>query len=164
MRSTDDDTHPARGGLSWDECLAGMEFVTSRRTVYETDLVNYVNGMGFLEPLFVDAEHLKGTSFTGRLIPALLTLSIAEGLVIQTGMLHSTAVALLSIEMTAVQPAYVGDTLSVRVTIAESRPTSKGPDRGVVTSRNQVVNQSGRTVLEYTPRRLIRGRAAPVAG
>ena len=51
---------------------------------------------------------------------------------------------------------YVGDTIGVTVEVIEQRPTSKG-DRGLITTRNEVVNQRGEVVLVYTPVRLTRG-------
>ena len=51
---------------------------------------------------------------------------------------------------------YVGDTIGVIVEVTEQRPTSKG-DRGLITTRNEVVNQRGEVVLVYTPVRLTRG-------
>ena len=43
--------------------------------------------------------------------------------------------------------------------VIEARTTSKG-DRGLVRSRNRVINQHGHDVLVYTPLRLLRRRAA----
>jgi len=54
-------------------------------------------------------------------------------------------------------PVYVGDTISVIVEVTESRPSKSG-GRGVVTTRNTVVNQRDETVVTYTPVRMIRGR------
>ena len=50
-------------------------------------------------------------------------------------------------------PVYVGDTIGVIVEVIEQRPTSKG-NRGLVTTRNEVVNQRDEVVLVYTPVRL----------
>jgi acyl dehydratase len=56
-------------------------------------------------------------------------------------------------------PVYLGDTIDVTVTLAERRETSK-PDRGLVTTRNAVRNQSGQPVLEYLATRMLRRRPA----
>ena len=47
-------------------------------------------------------------------------------------------------------PVYVGDTISVVVEVTEARPSKSG-GRGVVTTRNIVVNQRDETVLTYQP-------------
>lgn len=145
-------------GLTWEEMTVGMSLRTANRTVTETDLINFVTHLGFTEPLFLDKDHAAAANYEGRLVPGALTYSIAEGLVMQTNVLHGTGMAFIHMELDALQPVYVGDTLHCRVEITESRATSG--DRGVVTSRNVVVNQRGEEVLVYTPVRIIRGRGA----
>jgi len=135
----------------------GRRFQTARRTVTETDLINFITLGGFTEPLFWDATHAASAGYTGRLVPGALVYTIAEGLVLQTNMLHGTGMAFMGMQLDVKAPVYVGDTLSVDVEITESRPSRK-PGRGVVTSRNRVRNQRGEEVLVYTPVRLIRAR------
>ncbi|HLF40634.1 MAG TPA: MaoC family dehydratase N-terminal domain-containing protein [Acidimicrobiia bacterium] len=132
-------------------------FRTAGRTVTETDLVNFVTLFGFTEPLFWDARHAVSAGYTGRLVPGALTYAIAEGLVLQTNVLHGTGLAFLHMALDVKRPVYVGDTLEVVVEVTEARP-SRQEGRGVVTTRNTVFNQRGEDVLLYTPVRLIRGR------
>jgi acyl dehydratase len=150
-------------GLTWEEMTVGSSFRTSSRTVTETDLVNFVTHLGFTEPLFTDAHHAAEGNYTGRLIPGALTYCLAEGLVLQTNVLHGTGLAFMHMELDVRRPVYVGDTIEVIVEVTESRPSSQ-PGRGVVTTRNTVVNEHGVGVLEYTPVRLIRGRDFRPAG
>ncbi|MGP4005172.1 MaoC family dehydratase [Streptomyces sp. 4N124] len=144
-------------GLTFEEMPVGQTFRTARRTITETDLVNFVTWGGFTEPLFWDASHAADGGYTGRLVPGGLTYCIAEGLVLQTNVLHGTGLAFLHMELTVKGPVYVGDTLYAVVETTDSRPSSK-PGRGVVTSRISVRNQRDEEVLVYTPVRLIRGR------
>lgn len=152
-----DQVEPLVRGLTFEEMTVGQMFRTARRTVTETDLVNFITWGGFHEPLFWDGSHAAEGGYTGRLIPGGMTYCLAEGLVLQTNVLHGTGLAMLSMEMTVRGPVYVGDTLCAIVTTTGSRPTSKG-GRGVVTSRISVRNQRDEEVLVYTPVRLIRGR------
>jgi acyl dehydratase len=144
-------------GMTWEDMTVGSIFRTSRRTVTETDLVNFVTHCGFNEPLFTDASHAAEGNYTGQLIPGALTYCLAEGLVLQTNVLHGTGLAFMHMELDVRRPVYVGNTIEVVVEVTESRPSSQ-PGRGVVTTRNTVVNEHGDYVLEYTPVRLIRGR------
>ncbi len=144
-------------GLTYEEMPVGQAFRTARRTITETDLVNFVTWGGFTEPLFWDASHAADGGYTGRLVPGGLTYCIAEGLVLQTNVLHGTGLAFLHMELTVQGPVYVGDTVHAVVETTDSRPSSK-PGRGVVTSRITVRNQRDEDVLVYTPVRLIRGR------
>src|SRR3954468_5754154 len=144
-------------GLTYEEMPVGQVFRTARRTITETDLVNFITWGGFNEPLFWDASHAADGGYTGRLVPGALTYCIAEGLVLQTNVLHGTGLAFMHMELTVNQPVYVGDTLYAVVETTGSRPSSKG-SRGVVTSRIGVRNQRDEEVLVYTPVRLIRGK------
>ena len=149
---------PLLRGLTWEEQVVGLSFRTARRTVTETDLVNFITGVGMNEPLFVDATFVEEqTAYTGRLVPGALTYSIAEGLLMQTGVIHGTGMAFLRMELEVKGPVYVGDTIEVVVEVTESRETSK-PGRGLVTTRNRVLNQRGEEVLVFTPVRMIRGK------
>src|SRR4051795_8220250 len=136
-------------GLTYEEMPVGQVFRTARRTVTETDLVNFVTWGGFTEPLFFDASHAADGGYTGRLVPGALTFCIGEGLVLQTNALHGTGLAFMSMELSVKRPSYVGDTLHVVVEVTESRKATTG-ERGVVTTRNTVRNQRGEDVLEYT--------------
>jgi acyl dehydratase len=87
----------------------------------------------------------------------MMTFAYAEGLVLQTNALHGTGIAFMHSDLDITAPVYVGDTISVVVEVTEARPSKSG-GRGVVTTRNTVVNQRGDIVLTYQPVRLIRGR------
>lgn len=54
---------------------------------------------------------------------------------------------------------WVGDTIHVQCEVIERRTSSKA-GRGLVRTRNSVVNQRGETVLIYEPLRLMRMRTA----
>jgi acyl dehydratase len=136
----------------------GSRFRTAARTVTETDLVTFVNLTGFIEPLFRDASFAATAGYRGRLVPAALTFGLAEGLVIETNVIHGTGMAFLSMDFSVKGPVYVGDTLHVVVEVLESRGASSG-ERGIVTTRNTVRNSEGGDVLVYTPVRMIRGAA-----
>ena len=68
------------------------------------------------------------------------------------------AAALLGVEeMKIPAPLRCGDTVQVKVKVLAKRETSK-PDRGIVTSEQQVINQKGEILLQYTVNRMIRRR------
>jgi acyl dehydratase len=143
-------------GLTWEQMTVGSSFRTASRTVTETDLVNFVALGGYNEPLFYDAEHATAAGYRGRLIPGGMVYFLAEGLILQTNVLHGTGLAFMHMELDIRSPTYVGDTLRVIVEVTESRASSK-PGRGVVTSRCSVRNQRNQEVAVFTPVRLIRG-------
>jgi acyl dehydratase len=111
-------------GLTYEEMPVGQVFRTARRTITETDLVNFVTWGGFTEPLFWDASHAADGGYTGRLVPGGLTYCIAEGLVLQTNVLHGTGLAFLHMELTVQGPVYVGDTVYAVVETSGTRTSS----------------------------------------
>ncbi len=145
-------------GLCWEDMPVGYQFKTVGRTITESDLVNFINTSGMTEVLFTDktyaAEHAPAR---GRLIPGALVFSIAEGLLVQSS-LQGTGLAFLKMEFEVKCPTFTGDTIHVEVKVMESRATSRVPGRGLVKTRNHVVNQKGEVVIIYTPLRLQAGR------
>lgn len=157
MPDSHDDVPLLGQGLTWEDMTAGSSFRTASRTITESDLMSFVHLAGFNEPLFYDASHAAGGGYTGRLVPGALVYVLAEGLILQTNVLHGTGLAFMHMEFSVKAPTYVGDTLRVVVTTTESRASSR-PGRGVVTSRCTVLNQHRTEVAVFTPVRLIRGR------
>jgi acyl dehydratase len=152
------DAVPLIRGQTWEEMTVGLIFRTGARTITESDFIAFITLCGFNEPLFWDARHAESAGYSGRLIPGALTYAIAEGLVIQTHVLHATGVAFMHMELDVQRPVVVGDTIEVVVEVIESRAASK-LNRGVVKTQNTVLNQRGEGVLTYCPVRLIRGHS-----
>ena len=144
-------------GLAWDELEVGYRFRTVGRTVTEADLVSFISITGMLEVLFTDTEYLaEHGPMTGRVVPAALAYTFAEGLLVQSTMQH-TGLGFLHMDLDVKGPTFVGDTIHVECEVTQVRPTSKG--RGLVRTRNEVVNQRGDTLLVYHPLRIMASRA-----
>ena len=147
-------------GLSFDDHKIGATYQTLGRTISETDIVNFVNTAGLIEPLVMDMEYVKTQSVFGtRAAPGTLTFAISEGLVIQTGLIHGVAMAWLGGEVKVVAPVLAGDTIRVEVEIVDKRETKKA-DRGIVTYKHRVFNQRGETVMELRLQRMIKRKPA----
>jgi len=151
------DAEPLVRGNTYEEMVVGSRFRTAARTVTETDLVNFITLFGFNEPLFWDARHAASAGYRGRLVPGALTYCMAEGLLLQTHVLHGTGLAFMGMQLDVRKPVFVGDTIFAECEVLESRRASSGA-RGVVTTRVTVYNQDDEVVLVFTPVRLIRGR------
>jgi acyl dehydratase len=142
-------------GFFWQDLQAGQRFQTLRRTVTETDLVNFISVTGMLEAIFIDANYPHG-AMKGRPVPAALTYSIIEGFILQT-MIQNTGLAMLEMSQKVHGPVQVNDTIYATVEVTNVRPTSKN-GRAVVTSNIEVLNQRDEKILTYTATRLLAGR------
>ncbi len=146
-------------GFYWNDLKVGDRFRTVNRTITEPDIVNFIGVTGMVETLFTDlsfGEHHG--AIRGRVVPAACTYTIIEGLLCQATM-QTTGLALLEVEKKVLKPVLAGDTVHAEVEVIAVRPTSKG-DRGIVTTRNDVVNQRGETVITYRAVRMMAGRPA----
>jgi 3-hydroxybutyryl-CoA dehydratase len=149
-------TPPLLGqGFHFQDLEVGQQFQTFRRTVTETDLVNFISVTGMLEMIFIDAEGAAG-AIGGRPVPGALTYTLIEGFILQT-MIQGTGLAMLELTQKIHLPVRVGDTIHATVTVTGIRPTSKG-NRAVVDSEVLVYNQRKELVMTYTARRLLAGR------
>lgn len=152
-------------GMTFEEFHPGERFATGRRTVTETDIIQFVCLAGLYEPLFMDAEYIREESLFGeRIAPGSLTFSMAEGLTVQTGIIHGTGMAFVGLErMQLFAPVKVGDTIQVEIEVLQTKEV-KSRGGGIVQFRQRVRNQRGETIMEYNVSRLIRGARPEKAG
>src|SRR5262249_19026304 len=131
----------AAGPVHYEGFGVGDRYETLGRTVSDYEILSFVTLAGFTEPLFMDLDDIQRESvFKTRVAPGVLTFALAEGLTLQTGILHGTGLALLSYDVRVLGPVLAGDTIRVEIEVLDKRETRK-PDRGVVTFRHRVVNQ-----------------------
>ena len=145
-------------GITFEGFHPGDRFTTGRRTVTEHDILQFVGLVGLTEPLFLDLEYIrKETLYGERIAPGSLTFGMAEGLTVQTGIIHGTGLAFVGIDrMKLFGPVKVNDTIQLEIEVLDTKPV---PARGggIVRYRQWVKNQRGETVMEYDVARLIRG-------
>jgi len=144
-------------GKYWQEIELGLSGRTLRRTVTETDLVNFISVTGMLEAIFIDAEY-PHAAIPGRLVPAALTQCLIEGMLFQT-VIQGTGLALLEVALKAHAPVRVNDSIWATLETLEVKPTSKN-NRAIVTSDIKIYNQRDELVVSYVVKRLVAGRPA----
>src|SRR5687767_2011647 len=122
-------------GLHFEDFSVGRRFRTVGRTVTESDVMNFVNTTGFTEVLFTNLEFLATHSdIKGRVAPAALVFSFAEGLLVQATLQH-TGYAFLEMNLKVEKPTLVGDTIHVDCEVIEARRSKSRPTRGLVRTR-----------------------------
>jgi acyl dehydratase len=111
------------------------------------------------QPFHVDLEAAAASVFGG------LTASGFHTVAIQGALIHSSPEAEAAVmaglgwdEVRFSNPVRPGDTLSVRFTCLDARPSSSKPDRGIVRNKVEVLNQDGQIVLSSVHNLLMRRR------
>ncbi len=144
-------------GFYWQDMAVGQSYRTFGRTITETDIVNFISCTGMLELLFTNEVYRQTESaIKGRLSPGALVFSMAEGLTI-AGTIQGTGMAFLGMQLDIKGPTFAGDTIHVEIEVIEQRAASQG-NRGLVRTKNTVVNQRGDIAMIYSPLRMMKGR------
>lgn len=141
----------------WDSLATGDRLRSPGITVTEAHLVQWAGLTGDWVSLHLDEEYAAQTPLGQRIGHGPLTLSVALGLMTQTGY-FSNVVAWLGLDsVRAVKPVFIGDTIHVEATVSQARETSKA-DAGLWTIDYVVVKQDGSTVMTFSSSFLIKRR------
>ena len=125
------------------------------------DIVAFAGLSGDYNQLHVDQQFAEKTIHGGRIAHGMLVLSILSGLSTRTPLMQGlgeTIVGLVNLECRFRKATRIGDTIRVRLTVAELKPTSKG-GRGIVVLNREAINQADEVVLESVWSLMVRTRA-----
>jgi len=152
----------SRRGLYFEEFAEGMTIQTRGRTITEADIVNFAGVSGDYNPMHTDAEYSKNHEYKARVAHGVLVFSVATGLAYQQGFIEGTVIAFTSFEMKLRKPVFIGETISVTVTVSKLRamPSAGG---GFVFFDVKVTNQNGDVVEKGEWTILVRSDPAKIA-
>ena len=128
-------------GLYFEEFSVGQSVKTAGRTISEDAIFSFAGLTGDYNQIHTDAVFASKTQFGQRVAHGLLGMSIAVGLIMQTGLLEGTVLAFREInEWKFVKPFFIGDTIHALLSISEI----KGLPRigaGALIASVEVLNQ-----------------------
>jgi acyl dehydratase len=117
---------------------------TTGRTVTETDIILHAGQTGDLFPHHMDEEWCKTQPFKKRIAHGTLIFSIAIGLT--AGVINEVAMTYGYDRLRFIRPVFIGDTISVKVSIKEKREHKK-PGAGLVVELVEAYNQRQELVM-----------------
>ena len=142
---------------NFDEIEIGEEHETPAITVTDWHVMNFAAiSMDFFE-LHTNEEYASKTQFGRRVAHGLLGLAIADGLKHRSSF-QIDAIASLDWSWEFSGPIFIGDTIRARLRVADKRPSSSKPDRGVVTVDYEVLNQDDQVVQRGTNKVMVHKR------
>jgi acyl dehydratase len=107
----------------------------------------------------LDKERAKKSAFGGLIASGWHTASMAMRLIVDHYLSEVSSEGSPGIdELRWLRPVRPGDQLSVRVTILDARPSRSRPERGIVRSHIETLNQDGEIVMHLTSTIFIRCR------
>lgn len=129
-------------GLYFEEFSVGQTVKTAGRTISEDAIFSFAGLTGDYNQIHTDAAFASKTQFGQRIAHGLLGMSIAMGLIMQTGLLEGTVLAFREInEWKFVKPFFIGDTAHAVLRIAETKPLPRIGGGSLIASV-EVCNQS----------------------
>ena len=138
-----------------------QKFVSSGRTITETDLVSYAALGGDWTEVHTNREYAAEQTFGERVAHAPLTFTVSLGLIYRCGFLERTVDAFLGMEeMSFPNPVSVDDTVSMEITVVTTRKLDSRDDVGFVKMDTEMTNQRDETVFEGDMQFFIKRRAA----
>ncbi len=134
-------------GLTFDQFNLGDVFASPARTVTEADVVNFAGLSGDFNPLHVDETFARTTPAGGRVAHGMLVAAMATGMANWLGVFEGTTLALMEQVIQYKAPVKPGDTIHLELRVADKKPSSSKPDRGVIAFETEVCNQDGQPVV-----------------
>lgn len=131
--------------LYFDDLEVGQSFLSAGRTITNHDVLTFAGLSGDNNELHTNDEYAKKSPFGRRIAHGLLVVAITTGLTQRMGHFERSAQALLDLQWQFKAPVFIDDTIRVRLTFDDLKPTSKG-DRGIATRRYEVLNQRDEVV------------------
>jgi len=141
------DTLPAPDQRFFEDYVPGECYEFGRRVVDETELVDFAARYD-PQPFHVDAVAAAATPYGGLITSGWHTCAMMMRMMVDH---YVSAVASLGSpgvdELRWVKPVRPGDVLRVRITVLDARVSQSKPDRGLVRSAIEVLNQDDATVM-----------------
>lgn len=131
-------------GRYWDDFTELEIFATPDRIISESDVREFAQLSGDLNPLHTDLEFCKSIGLPSLVPQTNLVIALASGLIFQLGLFDGTGVALRSLSWSVVEPIEVGDSIHCRFRITELRELDSR--HGVIVRDVEVLNQREQVV------------------
>lgn len=145
-------------GLYFEEFTTGQTVKTAGRTISEDAIFSFAGLTGDFNQIHTDAAFAGKTQFGRRIAHGLLGMSIAVGLIMQTGMLEGTVLAFREInDWKFVKPFFIGDTVHAVLSVSETKALPR-IGAGALTASLEVFNQNDEVCQRGTLNLLVLSR------
>jgi acyl dehydratase len=112
------------------------------------------------QPIHTDPEAARAGPFGGLIASGWHTVSLTMRVLVDNYLARGASLASPGVdELRWLQPVRPGDVLRVRATVVEARRSQSKPDRGLVRTKIEVLNQDERVVMSLTAMNLFRCRS-----
>lgn len=143
----------------FEDYLVGSVYEYGSAVVDEAELIAFARQFD-PQSIHVDREAAERGPFGGLIASGWHTVALMMRLFVANYLSSVASLASPGIdELRWLQPVRPGDILSIRVTVTEARRSQSKPDRGLVRTLIEVLNQRGEVVATMQAMNLLRCRA-----
>ena len=143
----------------FEDYVAGTTFEYGAISLRADEIVEFAKRFD-PQPIHVDPEAAARGPFAGLIASGWHTAGVMMRLLADHYISHVAGMASPGVdEIRWLKPVRPGDTLSIRVTVLETKRSRSKPDRGVVHSFVEVMNQNREVVMTLKPMSIVRCRA-----
>ncbi|MEM1385241.1 MAG: MaoC family dehydratase [Pseudomonadota bacterium] len=141
--------------MIFNDFAAGQVFETDTKTITEEAIIAFANEYDW-QYFHTDAEAAERSHFGGLIASGFHTLLTAFGLTLASRTWSEASMGSPGIEEVRwLAPVRPGDALTVRIEVADTKPSRSKPDRGIVTFDHAVSRQDGTVVMTYRSKVII---------
>jgi acyl dehydratase len=134
-------------GLSYEDLEAGKTYEVGSHTFTRDEVVHFAEQFD-PQPFHLSEAAGEASMFGGLVASGWHTCSVMMGMLVRNFLRDSTSMGSPGIdEIRWLKPTRVGDTLTMFNTIVSKRVSASKPDRGIVETRWDGVNQHGETIV-----------------
>jgi len=142
----------------FDDYLPGATYDCGSFSVSEDEIISFAKQFD-PQPFHVDPEAAARGPFGGLIASGWHTAALVMRQLVDHYLSAQASLGSPGLdEMRWPDPVRPGDTLRVRATVAEVRRSLSRPDRGIMKTVIEAVNQDGRTVMRATATNFLRVR------
>ncbi|MBV9206244.1 MAG: MaoC family dehydratase [Actinobacteria bacterium] len=139
----------------------GTTYECGSVSVDQTEIIDFAKEFD-PQPFHVDPVAAAGGPFGGLIASGWHTSALVMRLLVERYLSAEASLGSAGLdEIRWPYPVRPGDTLRARATVVESRRSLSKPDRGIIKTAVEAVNQDGRTVMRATAINFMRVRPAP---
>lgn len=143
----------------FEDYVSGTTFEYGQISVSADEIIEFARRFD-PQPIHVDPEAAARGPFGGLIASGWHTAGVMMRLLADHFISHVASMASPGVdEIRWLKPVRPGDTLSIRVTVLETRRSTSKPDRGVVRSLVEVLNQNREIVMTLKPMSIVRCRS-----
>jgi acyl dehydratase len=146
--------------LYLDDFAVGRKFVTRDVTLTLEGCKAFATEYD-PQPFHLDEGAARQSVFGRLAASGWYTAALSMRLMVDSELHPAGGLIGLGGEMKWPKPTYPGDTLHVECEVLEARASESKPDRGIVTMRNQTLNQRGESVQIAVVKMLVLRRPTP---